>query len=540
MRFKLLFITIFFFSNAHAGWAEETLQKLTTEEKVGQLFMIGANTASSFLDTLKNYMKAHIFDQKRIEELIAKYYIGGICFFKGSIDEQVRLTNLFQKNSKIPLLIGQDSEWGLSMRLDNSIRFPKNMTLAAMTDDVLLYRLGKEIGKQCRAIGVNVNFAPVVDINSNPENPIIGIRSFGDDKKMVAQKGKTFAKGLRDGGVIDCAKHFPGHGDTSTDSHVGLPVINHSIDRLEQKEFYPFKYLIDSGVKSIMTAHISVPSLDNSGVPASVSRNIVTNVLREQLNFQGLIFTDALNMKGICNMFTPQQVALKSIYAGNDILLCPIELKKSFTHLVESVKNGILEIQELDAHVLRILQAKEKLNLHKNCITNVDTVYEIVDSESAKSLKKTLYQKAITVIRDDKNILPIQKDDNIAIVDIGSNNKDAMFNLSLSSTSRECDDLLETLKNYNTVVLRVFKLSKTQKVFGKISEVESHIKSFLDTLTSFKQNIVIVLCASPYALKLLPNLPTLVAYEDDCDAVQSAMDVLFGNALATGVLPIHI
>jgi beta-glucosidase-like glycosyl hydrolase len=374
-----------YFDRDLKNWAEQTLQKLTIEEKVGQLFMVGF-VCEPDDDPSKNFMMGHYFDQKEIENLIKNFHIGGLIFFQGSAKKQAEITNKFQMLSKYPLLVGQDCEWGLGMRLSDAISFPKNIELGKIPDESLLYKLGKEIGEQCRAIGVHVNFAPVVDINSNPDNPIIGDRSFGSCKKNVARKGKIFASGLQDGGVIACAKHFPGHGDTSVDSHLDLPVILHSVERLEKEELYPFKILIDSGVGAVMTAHLSIPALDPSGLPATVSRLIVTDLLRKKLGFDGLIFTDAMSMKGITA--APPAAALMALNAGNDILLCPLEVKNSIKYLVKNVKDGKINQNELDAHVLKILQAKEKLGLHKNRLIETDGIYEKLHSKNAEDLKE--------------------------------------------------------------------------------------------------------------------------------------------------------
>jgi beta-glucosidase-like glycosyl hydrolase len=375
--FLLFMSTIMFIGQLRAGWAEQTLKKLTLEEKVGQLFMIGVvSEPEKYIEFHKVW--GHHVDQKEVEKLIRDYHIGGLIFFSGTAKKQVNMTNVFQKISKLPLLVGQDCEFGLGMRLKDAMSFPKNGTLGKLDDELLVYGCAKKIGKQCRAIGVHVNFAPVVDINSNPKNPIIGVRSFGSCKELVARLGKIFAKGLRDGGIFACAKHFPGHGNTDVDSHLSLPVVSHSKERLFTEELYPFKHLIDSGVDAIMTAHLSVPELDSSGTPASLSRLIVTDLLRKELKFDGLIFTDAMSMGGILKLYSPKEAALLAIKAGNDILLCPLNIKKSIKHIIQAVRKKDLSEKELDSHILRILKAKEKLGLHKNCVVETENIYKIL------------------------------------------------------------------------------------------------------------------------------------------------------------------
>jgi beta-glucosidase-like glycosyl hydrolase len=417
------------------------------------------------------------------------------------------------------------------MRLNDTINFPKNMTLGAIADESLIYEVGKEIGKQCRAIGVHVNFAPVVDINSNPENPIIGIRSFGEFKEEVARRGKIFAKGLQDAGCIACAKHFPGHGDTCVDSHLDLPVVEHTINRLEQEELYPFKILIDSGVGGIMSAHLAVPAIDDSCLPASVSRLIVTDLLKKKLGFEGLVFTDGMNMGGITKMFRPEEAALRAIHAGNDILLCPLDVENSIDYLVQAVKNGLLDEKEIDEHVLKILKVKEQLALHESRLIPIDGIDSILHSEHAINLKKRLYQNAITVIHNDDRVLPLEcvSRSNVGIVDIGCNlGYDDVSNLSLPLDAGEIwfNKALGELADFDTIVLRLFKVSKKQGVYGRVPEIDSVVKRLFCELDRLDKKIVIILCMSPYALRFLPNVPTIVAYENDPDAVEAAIETL--------------
>ena len=260
--------------------------------------------------------------KKKIKELIEQNHIGGVMFLQGSPYRQARITNDLQKASKIPLLIAIDAEWGIDMRLDSSLRFPWQMTLGAIQDEKLVYKMGEEIARQCKLIGVNINFAPVLDVNFNPENPIIGNRSFGEDPKRVGELGIQYMNGLQDNNVLACAKHFPGHGDTKDDSHKSLPVINHSKERLNNVEILPFKMLIDKGLGSVMIAHLNVPSLDNTkDLAVSLSKNVVTDLLKDKLGFNGLVITDALNMKGVSEYYKPGIVDVKALLAGNDILL---------------------------------------------------------------------------------------------------------------------------------------------------------------------------------------------------------------------------
>lgn len=517
----------------HGNWPESVLKKMTLEDKVAHLFMIKVQEKPKYQSTIE-----HREDETY---LVKNYHVGGLIFFVGELKDQVKKVNELQKLSKSPLLVGQDSEWGLSMRLVDTMGYPRNMTLGAITDDSLLYELGKELGRQCRAVGVHINFAPVVDINTNLKNPIIGTRSFGDCKKKVAKKGMYIAKGLQDAGCLACAKHFPGHGDTSVDSHLNLPLITHSLERLEKEELYPFKKLIDGGVDAIMSAHLSIPAMDKSRMPASISRLIVTDLLKKRLGFKGLVFSDDLKMKGLAKLFSPEEVALRVLLAGNDVLLSHSHVESSIKYLVECVKKGIIDEKEIDERVLKILRVKEKLGLHKKCFISEDV--SKLFTKKSKQLKKTLYEKAITVINNEDSLLPFddtQKEEpKLGIVDIGEQAKDgnANFYLPLDAKRELCEKVFRDLKNFKNVVLRIFKVSHKQGRYGKVPGVEKNLLEFIKEAALLK-SVAYVLCTSPYALPFLPKKPTIIAYENDVDAVKSAMDVLYGKKKGLGVLPI--
>jgi beta-N-acetylhexosaminidase len=291
-------------------WVDSVYSKLTFDEKLGQLFMIAAYS---------NKDEVHF---KEIDKLIENYKIGGLIFFQGGPVRQAKLTNRFQSKSKIPLFIGNDAEWGLSMRLDSTYRYPWNMTLGAIQDLKLIEDLGTQMGKETKRMGIHFNFSPVIDINTNPNNPIIGNRSFGENKYQVTDHALALMKGFQNEGVFCTGKHFPGHGDSATDSHTSLPTINFSKARLDDIEFYPYKKMFSYGLASVMVAHLNVPSLETRlNFPSSISYNIVTNILKKDLGFKGLIFTDALNMKGASNFKKPGEIDLEAFLAGNDILL---------------------------------------------------------------------------------------------------------------------------------------------------------------------------------------------------------------------------
>ena len=327
-------------SLAQQKWADSILNTMSIDEKIGQLFMVQAYS---------NKDEKHY---NAIENLIEKYHIGGLIFMQGTALKQVKLTNKYQSISKTPLLIGQDAEWGLNMRLKSTFKFPWNMTLGAIRNNQFIEQFGKQLAQHCKRIGVNINFAPVVDVNTNPENPIIGNRSFGENRENVTTKATAFIRGLQSENVLACAKHFPGHGDTASDSHISLPVLNFNRKRLDSTELYPYKKLAYTNLASVMVAHLSVKALESEiNLPTSLSYNVVTNLLQNQLNFKGLIITDALNMKGASNFAKPGELELDAFLAGNDILLFPEDVKSAITNIKKAVENGLVSETRLNISV---------------------------------------------------------------------------------------------------------------------------------------------------------------------------------------------
>ncbi|MHB1106529.1 MAG: glycoside hydrolase family 3 protein, partial [Lutibacter sp.] len=332
---------------AQTKWVDSILNKMTIDEKIGQLFMVQAYS---------NKDEKH---RNSIDSLIKNYHIGGLIFMQGTPEKQALLTNNFQSASKIPLLIGFDGEWGLDMRLKDTYRFPWNMTLGAITDNKLLEDFGAQLGKHCNRMGIHINFAPVVDININPENPIIGNRSFGENRENVTQKALAFVKGMQSENVLSNAKHFPGHGDTATDSHKSLPILNFDFERLDSIELYPYKELINNNLTSVMVAHLSVKGLEeNKDCPTSLSYQVITKLLKEKLNFEGLILTDALNMKGVSNYSEFGDINLEALLAGNDMLLIPTDVPLAIDNIKSALGDNIITEERINYSVRKILKAK--------------------------------------------------------------------------------------------------------------------------------------------------------------------------------------
>ena len=330
-----------------ARWVDSVMQTLDASERIAQLINVAAysNRDHSFEDS--------------ISAVIEQYKIGGLIFFQGGPVRQARLTNRYQSESEIPLLISIDAEWGLGMRLDSTISFPYHMALGAIQNDSLIYELGAEIGRQCKRLGIHVNFAPVVDVNNNARNPVINYRSFGENPQSVARKGILFANGMQDQGIIATAKHFPGHGDTDTDSHYDLPQLPHSKARLNEVELVPFKSLINAGVGGVMVAHMNIPSLDSTeNLPSTLSRPIVTGLLKDELGFDGLIMTDALNMKGVTKYYKPGEVDIEALIAGNDLLLFSEDVGAVLEEVQKALKEKRITQKEIDAKCRKVLEAK--------------------------------------------------------------------------------------------------------------------------------------------------------------------------------------
>ncbi len=520
-------------------WAENKLDSMTLEEKVGQLFMVAA------------YSNKDEYHFAQIERLIRKEKIGGLIFMQGGPGRQVNLINRYQKASEIPLLMATDAEWGLSMRLDSTIRFPKNMTLGAIRDSMPIFELGLEIGRQCRAVGIQVNFAPVVDVNNNPRNPVINDRSFGENPRNVAIKGLHYIKGMEYANCIGTAKHFPGHGDTDTDSHLDLPIIEHGRGRLDSVELYPFRFMFENDIPGVMVAHLYIPVLDNTkNLASTLSPKVVNGLLREEMGFKGLIFTDALGMKGVTKFWADGETDLKAFKAGNDVLLFTKDVPKAKELILKSIQSGEVSEKELDRRVLKILIAKEWTGLHLQKLSNKPDI-ESLNSPGAVALRKRLYQAAITSVKNEGDILPLRSLENrkIAVVEIGSIDRKPFygtlekygqvthFSLPKVASSGQQENLLRRLSDYNTVIIGIDGMSKwASKNFG----ISTSTTGFLESLKSLGPDVVTVLFGSPYALTYFGQSSDaiLVAYENQDAAKVAGAEAIFGAIPVDGILPV--
>ncbi len=536
-----------FLTPAKKTWADSVLKTMTPEQRIGQLFMVAAYS---------NKDKTH---QEAIEKLIKEQHIGGLIFFQGAPHKQATLTNSYQAASKVPLMVSIDGEWGLAMRLDSTHKFPKQMTLGAVQDDTLIYEMGKEMAAHCKRIGIHVNLAPVADINNNALNPVINYRSFGEDKYKVTKKCLSYMNGMQDHGIIANAKHFPGHGDTDSDSHKTLPIINHDLARLDSLELYPFKQLINNGLGSMMVAHLYIPSLDDTPNQAStLSKKIVTNLLKDELHFEGLIFTDALNMKGVSKYYAPGKVDLAALLAGNDVLLFSEDVPRAIVEIKKAVEEGLISQREIDTRCRKILMAKKWCGLDTIHPIKLTSLTKDLNPKKAAFLNQKLYEEAITVVRNENEIIPLTGlgKRTIASVTIGMKpNKHNYFDeradlycrMNAYSYTKNMDSTaieksIEELQDYNTILLTIHGMNqRPKKNFG----LTQSTLSLIQTLANDKsKQVILTILGNPYALKNVTALDQLdgvvVTYEDREITEQTAATLIFGGIASKGKLPVSI
>ncbi len=518
-------------------WVDSIMNAMSIDEKIGQLFMVQAYS---------NKDKKH---EQVIKEMINKYHVGNLIFMQGTPEKQVVLNNKYQEISKVPLMIGFDGEWGLDMRLKNTYRFPWNMALGAIKDNELLKETGKRIGEHCKRVGIHINFAPVVDVNTNPNNPIIGNRSFGESKENVTEKAIAFAQGMQSVNVLANAKHFPGHGDTATDSHHTLPTINFSEQRIDSIELYPFKKIFKAGVASVMTAHLSIPSLEaNAKLPTSLSKNVVTNLLQNKLGFQGLVITDGLNMKGAADYSSPAEIDLAAILAGNDILLIPQDVPGSIKLLKEAVKKGDLTEERLNFSVRKILKAKYLVGLNKYTSIVTENLHKDLNSPYDEVLHRELIKNSITVVKNEENILPIKnlKGKKIAYVSLGDTKGNGFLKMLRNYkkidvvSDKYLSVLMQKLKKYDLVIIGFHKSNKHPWKSYKFSNKDL---VWLQEIARTKK-VILDVFSSPYSLlkvKSFTNIEGLVvSYQNSKLAQELSAQALFGAFDIMGKLPVSI
>jgi beta-glucosidase-like glycosyl hydrolase/CubicO group peptidase (beta-lactamase class C family) len=515
---------------------------MSLREKIGQLIMVTTNPSEGEAN------------EQKIRGWIKNQHIGGVLFLKSSPFELASRANDYQGESKVPLYIGLDAENGLRFRMDSVVRYPYNMGLGALVVDSLIYRMGREVGQQCRVLGVNLNFAPVVDVNSNPANPVINYRSFGENPQRVAQKSWMMAKGLQDERIMVTAKHFPGHGDTSFDSHLTLPVVKRSYAQLDSVDFLPFAACIDSGINGVMSAHISLPLVDKSGLPATLSPRIMTNILRDSLGFKGLVFSDGMNMKGITKRFDEGDAAVAALKAGVDVIEFILRPEVVVESIVEAINKGFLSEEMIDEKCRKVLQSKGWMGLDRYQASDLSNLTRLLNKGEYQLTSKLLYEKSVTVIQNKNSILPLQRLDTlrIASLSIGKtgettfsrylNNYQSIdkYSIGVDADSEEVESILLKLKNYNLVIGGVHGTYLSNRDHFNVKKIHKEVVFRLQ-----KQNkLILAFFSNPYALNEFVGLEgvdaVLVTYSESFLAQSSVAQIIFGALSVESTLPVSI
>ncbi len=522
--------------NERKQWVDNIYNNLSLEQKIGQLFMVAA------------YSGGEKYNKEAIETLIKNNGIGGVIFMQGTPQAQAEQTNYYQSISDVPLLIAMDAEWGLGMRLKTIDNLPKQLMMGAMADSTIVYNVATTIAKQCKRLGVHIDFAPVIDVNNNPANPVINFRSFGENKYKVANYGIQYMRGLQDNGIMACAKHFPGHGDVSVDSHKDLPIISKSMSSLEQTELYPFDMLIRSGIQSVMVAHLQVPAIDSKeNMPTTLSSKAITELLKNKMKFNGLIFTDALNMQGVAKYYNPGEVDVKAFIAGNDVLLFSQDVPKAVEKIKEAIKNKEVSEKRIEQSVRKILEAKYTAGLATAQTIDTNNITEDINA-STSTLKKVVAENAITHLQDTKNILSkISTTANVCYVGVGTDTenvftsnlrKQGIKNIFFAPTkTNDISSFSKKCKNYDAVIIGLHNTTGyPTKNFG-IDSIQTNVIHSL----SKNNNTLLCLFGNPYAAKNFSNDGALlVCYDEAAETQNTAAAIVFKKAIAKGTLPVTV
>jgi len=521
-------------------WVDSLLNSLTTEQRIAQMIMVAAYSN----DNKKNVAE--------VTKLVRDQKIGGLVFFQGTPYRQAELTNYYQSLASTPLLIAMDAEWGLAMRLDSTVRYPRQLMLGAIEDDRLVFDMGSQIAKQLKRLGVHINFAPVIDLNNNPDNPVINSRSFGEDIVTVTRKALFYMIGLENNGILAVAKHFPGHGDTDTDSHEEIPFMNHSRDRLDSLELFPYRELIYNGLSGIMTAHLHIPSLDaRETVPSSLSEVVIDSLLKKQMGFKGLIFTDALDMKSITSHYKPVEAAEMALLAGNDILLMPDDVPEIINHLTRLVKRGKIGQELIDNRCRKILAAKYWAGLSQYHPVDLQHLHANLNKPEYILLQRKLTEASLTVLQNRDRCMPLRHLDTLKVASVTfSNLHDSVFQQTLGlympiknftikgDGSDNIDSIFYLLKKFNLVIASVHSNDLSSIRQYGISDCTIEL---IDSLSA-RQNVILNLFANPYLLNRFSKLDRLksiiVSYENSSLVQELSAQAIFGAIDTHGKLPI--
>jgi len=523
-------------------WADSVFNTMSEDEHISQLFMVAA------------YSNKGKQESEKIANLIDEYQIGGLIFFQGEPKKQAQLCNWYQGLSKTPLWIGMDAENGLGGRLKQTISYPREIMLGAVQDDELIYQLGKQMGKECRRLGVHVNFSPVMDVNNNPSNPVINSRSFGEDRYNVTNKSYALFAGMQKSGLLAVGKHFPGHGDTDTDSHLDLPLVNHSRARLDSIELFPFRNLIKVGIGGIMVSHLNVPALDSKQKVATLSIPIVTDLLKKEMKFKGLVFTDALNMQGVRKYYKKGEVDVKALIAGNDVLLFTEDVPTAIRKIKLAIKNGELQWEAIHEKCLKILKAKYWLGLNEYKPVDLNRLWSGLNTQPGFLLRRRITEEAITLVKNTNDLLPLKRLDTlrIASVAMGASIRNRyqeylgrytdmdFYQIDKNASKESYNQLLNKLGKYNLII--VSKHDSDLRANRKFGITKPTI-DFLSEIIKRKP-VIFDLFANPYGLALYKGTNRLkgilISYEDTRESQMASAQIIFGGIAVRGHLPVTI
>ena len=522
-------------------WADSVFKRLNHKERIAQLFFVRAHTD-----------KGNAFEDS-IARVIKKEKIGGLVFFQGGPVRQATLTQHYQAQSKVPLLIAMDAEWGVGMRLDSTISYPYQMTLGAVQNNKLIEKMGSLIAQDMKLLGMHLNFAPVVDINNNPKNPVIGFRSFGDDKYKVAEKASAYLRGMQEEGLLTSLKHFPGHGDTDLDSHFDLPQLPFTKQRLDSLELYPFKQLIAAGASGVMVAHMNIPSLDSTAkLPSTLSKPIVTKVLKEELGFKGLIISDAMGMKGVVKYFPDGEADVRALLAGNDVLELSENSKRAVKLIRKAIRKHQLSWEEINERVKKVLIAKYWAGLAKPYLPDLQNLVSQLNRAEAVALNQQLADEAITVLTSMEGIQSLSKTKKTAIISIGSGTEElferdlknyfssiASITVAKNAGAKDLEQIESKLSGFEQLILSIHDSRKRP---APTLDYSTSVHAFLEKISPNVQATVVF--ASPYTLnglaKNLLNHTLVLAYQNSETLQHAAVKILVGELSPKGKLPVNI
>lgn len=527
--------------NSPHSWVDSVFNTLTPKERIAQLFLVRAHTnlGQRYIDS--------------VAQVVKNEQLGGLVVFQGGPVRHVDMFNQYQKLSKVPLLITFDGEWGLGMRLpDSTLSYPYQMTLGAVQNDQLIYQMGQEVAKDFHRLGMHFNFAPVVDINNNPKNPVIGFRSFGDNKENVTRKAKAYMDGMMNGGIISSLKHFPGHGDTDVDSHHDLPQLTFSKDRLEALEMFPFKELIKAGAPAIMVAHMNIPSLDPApNIPSSISKPIVTGILREELGFRGLTVTDAMDMNGVKKFFPNGEADVMAIIAGHDLLEVSENSNRAIDLILKAIQEGRINQADVDARVKKVLASKLWLGLDQYRAVHPTNLYGDLNRTSAKQLIDQLAEASVTVLKSTDKIRAFKKSEKTAIVNIGLKSPAAFQQIMADALSDETTYYVTDETSQDELKKIIKEVKKNKQIILAIHDTRSRPRPQLpvnkeveNLVKKLAKKSIVTFFTNPYAIDGFKGVhkskTILVAYQNDEFMQRAVAKAILGQYVTTGKLPVTI